>query len=68
MTTEERKAAAGSFGLSLEIEHFPLLLNRVVKMFRLASFPMLLLALVVASVLGGGIQNVIIALSVATIS
>jgi peptide/nickel transport system permease protein len=30
-------------------------------------FPMILLALVVASVLGGGIQNVIIALSVATI-
>lgn len=29
---------------------------------------MLLLALVVASILGGGIQNVIIALSVATIS
>jgi len=33
----------------------------------LMCFPMLLLALVVASVLGGGIQNVIIALSVATI-
>jgi ABC-type dipeptide/oligopeptide/nickel transport system permease subunit len=30
-------------------------------------FPMILLALVVAAVLGGGIQNVIIALSVATI-
>ena len=33
----------------------------------LMCFPMLLLALVVASVLGSGIQNVIIALSVATI-
>lgn len=33
----------------------------------LLCFPMLILALVVASVLGGGIQNVIIALSVATI-
>jgi len=31
----------------------------------LMSFPMILLALVVASVLGGGIQNVIIALSIA---
>jgi peptide/nickel transport system permease protein len=31
------------------------------------AFPMLLLALLVASLLGGGIQNVIIALSVATI-
>ncbi len=33
----------------------------------LMCFPMLLLALVVASVLGGGIHNVIIALSIATI-
>jgi len=33
----------------------------------LLCFPMLILALVMASVLGGGIQNVIIALSVATI-
>jgi peptide/nickel transport system permease protein len=33
----------------------------------LMCFPMILLALVVAAVLGGGIQNVIIALSVATI-
>jgi ABC-type dipeptide/oligopeptide/nickel transport system permease subunit len=33
----------------------------------LMCFPMLLLALVVASVLGGGIKNVIIALSIATI-
>ena len=33
----------------------------------LMCFPMLLLALVLAAVLGGGIQNVIIALSVATI-
>ena len=33
----------------------------------LLCFPMLILALVLASVLGGGIQNVIIALSVATI-
>jgi peptide/nickel transport system permease protein len=33
----------------------------------LMAFPMILLALVVASVLGGGIQNVIIALSIATI-
>jgi peptide/nickel transport system permease protein len=33
----------------------------------LLCFPMLLLALVVSAVLGGGIQNVIIALSVATI-
>jgi peptide/nickel transport system permease protein len=33
----------------------------------LLCFPMILLALVVASVLGGGIQNVIIALSIATI-
>jgi peptide/nickel transport system permease protein len=33
----------------------------------LMGFPMLLLALVIAAVLGGGIQNVIIALSIATI-
>jgi len=33
----------------------------------LLCFPMLILALVLASVLGGGIQNVIVALSVATI-
>ena len=33
----------------------------------LMAFPMILLALVVAAVLGGGIQNVIIALSIATI-
>jgi peptide/nickel transport system permease protein len=33
----------------------------------LMCFPMLLLALVVAAVLGGGLQNVIIALSIATI-
>ena len=33
----------------------------------LLCFPMLLLALVVSAVLGGGIQNVIVALSVATI-
>ena len=33
----------------------------------LMCFPMLLLALVIAAVLGGGIQNVIIALSVATV-
>ncbi len=33
----------------------------------LLCFPMILLALVVAAVLGGGIQNVIIALSIATI-
>lgn len=33
----------------------------------LMGFPMILLALVIAAVLGGGIQNVIIALSVATI-
>jgi peptide/nickel transport system permease protein len=33
----------------------------------LLCFPMLILALVMASVLGGGIQNVIIALSIATI-
>ena len=33
----------------------------------LMGFPMLLLALVIAAVLGGGLQNVIIALSIATI-
>lgn len=62
---------ASVFGVSLGIVagFFGGFINVIIMraMDSLLCFPMLLLALVVASVLGGGIQNVIIALSIATI-
>jgi len=62
---------ASIFGISLGIiaGYFGGAANVIIMraMDALLCFPMLLLALVVASVLGGGIQNVIIALSIATI-
>lgn len=62
---------AGIIGITLGTiaGYFSGITNMVIMrvMDALMCFPMLLLALVVASVLGGGIQNVIIALSIATI-
>jgi len=62
---------ASVFGISLGVVagYFGGMANVIIMraMDALLCFPMLLLALVVASVLGGGIQNVIIALSIATI-
>ena len=62
---------ASIFGISLGViaGYFRGAANTIIMraMDALLCFPMLILALVVASVLGGGIQNVIIALSVATI-
>jgi peptide/nickel transport system permease protein len=62
---------ASVIGVTLGITagYFGRALNIVIMrgMDALLCFPMILLALVVASVLGGGIQNVIIALSIATI-
>jgi peptide/nickel transport system permease protein len=64
-------AVAGIIGITLGLVagYFSGITNMVIMraMDALLCFPMLLLALVVASVLGGGIQNVIIALSIATI-
>ena len=51
---------AGYFGGA-----FYIIIMRIID--ALMCFPMLLLALVMAAVLGGGIQNVIIALSIATV-
>jgi peptide/nickel transport system permease protein len=63
--------AAGIFGVGLGLiaGYSGGITNLIIMraMDALLCFPMLLLALVVASVLGGGIQNVIIALSIATI-
>src|SRR4030067_875333 len=55
--------------LGLSAESFGGIANIIIMrgMDALVSSPMILLALVVAAVLGGGIQNVIIALSIATI-
>lgn len=62
---------ASIFGVSLGLVagYFGGFINMIIMraMDALLCFPMLILALVVASVLGGGIQNVIIALSIATI-
>ncbi len=62
---------ASVFGITLGViaGYFGGFINMIIMraMDALLCFPMLILALVVASVLGGGIQNVIIALSIATI-
>jgi len=62
---------AGIFGIPLGIiaGYLGGFANAIIMrtMDALLCFPMLILALVLASVLGGGIQNVIIALSVATL-
>ncbi len=62
---------AASLGLVLGIiaGYYGGFINLVIMriMDALMGFPMILLALMISSVLGGGIQNVIIALSVATI-
>jgi peptide/nickel transport system permease protein len=62
---------ASVFGVTLGIlaGYFKGAVNIIIMraMDALLCFPMIMLALVVASVLGGGIQNVIIALSIATI-
>jgi peptide/nickel transport system permease protein len=64
-------AAAGIIGIPLGIiaGYFSGITNMLIMraMDALMCFPMLLLALVIAAVLGGGIWNVIIALSIATI-
>ncbi len=64
-------AVATIIGITLGLiaGYFGGMINVVIMrlMDALLCFPMILLALVVASVLGGGIQNVIIALSIATI-
>lgn len=64
-------AAAGIVGVALGLlaGYFGGITNMIIMraIDALLCFPMLLLALVVAAVLGGGIQNVIIALSIATI-
>jgi peptide/nickel transport system permease protein len=64
-------AIAASLGIFLGIVagYYSGIVNMVIMrcMDALMGFPMILLALIIAAVLGGGIQNVIIALSVATI-
>jgi peptide/nickel transport system permease protein len=61
-------AASVGMTLGLVAGHFGGFISMVImrSMDALMGFPMLLLALVIAAVLGGGIHNVIIALSVAT--
>ncbi len=61
-------ALAGIF-LGLVAGYFGGVVNMVIMrcMDALMGFPMLLLALLLSAVLGGGIQNVIIALSIATV-
>jgi ABC-type dipeptide/oligopeptide/nickel transport system permease subunit len=62
---------AASLGITLGLlaGHFGGILGTIImrSMDALMGFPMLLLALLIAAVLGGGLHNVIIALSVATI-
>jgi ABC-type dipeptide/oligopeptide/nickel transport system permease subunit len=62
-------AAVVGITLGLVAGHFGGITNLIIMrlMDALMGFPMILLALVIAAVLGGGIHNVIIALSVATI-
>ncbi len=62
-------AALAGIALGLLAGFMGGIINAVIMrtMDALMGFPMLLLALLISSVLGGGIQNVIIALSVATI-
>jgi len=61
-------AAIVGIALGLVAGHFGGILSVVImrSMDALMGFPMLLLALVIAAVLGGGLHNVIIALSIAT--
>jgi peptide/nickel transport system permease protein len=61
-------AAGVGITLGLVAGHFGGITNMIImrSMDALMGFPMLLLALLIAAVLGGGIHNVIIALSVAT--
>jgi peptide/nickel transport system permease protein len=61
-------AAIVGITLGLVAGHFGGITNLIIMrlMDALMGFPMILLALVIAAVLGGGIHNVIIALSVAT--
>lgn len=60
-------AATAGIALGLIAGYFGGIINMIIMriMDALMGFPMLLLALIMASVLGGGIQNVIIALAVA---
>jgi peptide/nickel transport system permease protein len=62
-------AAVVGITLGLVAGQFGGVINMIIMRFMdaLMGFPMLILALVIAAVLGGGIHNVIIALSVATI-
>jgi peptide/nickel transport system permease protein len=64
-------AIAASLGIILGISagYYGGIINVIIMriMDALMGFPMILLALLIAAVLGGGIQNVIIALSIATI-
>jgi len=62
-------AAIAGITLGLIAGHFGGLIGMIIMrlMDALMGFPMLLLALVIAAVLGSGIHNVIIALSVATV-
>jgi peptide/nickel transport system permease protein len=62
-------AAVVGITLGLVAGQFGGIINMIIMRFMdaLMGFPMLILALVIAAVLGGGIHNVIIALSVATI-
>jgi peptide/nickel transport system permease protein len=61
-------AAIAGIALGLVAGHFGGFIGMIIMRFMdaLMGFPMLLLALVIAAVLGSGIHNVIIALSVAT--
>jgi peptide/nickel transport system permease protein len=61
-------AAIVGITLGLVAGHFGGLIGMIImrSMDALMGFPMLLLALVIAAVLGGGLHNVIVALSVAT--
>jgi len=61
-------AAVVGITLGLVAGHFGGIISMIImrSMDALMGFPMILLALVIAAVLGGGIHNVVIALSVAT--
>ena len=62
-------AAVVGIILGLTAGYFGGIVNMIIMRFMdaLMGFPMLLLALLLAAVLGGGLQNVIIALSIATL-
>jgi len=61
--------AVAGFALGMIAGYFGGILSAVIMrvMDAMMSFPMLILAMLLAAVLGGGIQNVIIALSIATV-